>query len=71
MKKTLLILSLFLLVTGFTFKDTYVYICKGKGSRRYHLVKNCRGLKPCKSTINKVTKMNAEKVGLTLCKWED
>ena len=71
MKKILIILSVFLLVASFTFKDTYVYTCKGKGSKRYHLVKNYRGLKPCTSKIDKVTLKSAEKIGRTICKWED
>lgn len=71
MKKIALILSVFFLVASFTVKDTYVYICKGKSSKKYHLVKNCRGLKPCTHKIDKVTLKSAEKIGRTLCKWED
>jgi hypothetical protein len=71
MKKILLILSVLFLVTSFTIKDTYVYICNGKGNKKYHLVKNCRGLKPCTHKIDKITLKSAEKIGRTLCKWED
>ncbi|MHB1106663.1 MAG: hypothetical protein ACYCZ2_09905 [Lutibacter sp.] len=71
MKKILLISSIFILLTSFIFIDTYVYICKGEGSKRYHLIKNCRGLKACTHKIDKITLKSAEKIGKTLCKWED
>lgn len=71
MKKLFYISSFFFLLTSFTISETYVYVCNSTGSTRYHLKKDCRGLKPCKATIKKVTKVSAEKVGRTLCKWED
>lgn len=71
MKKVLLILTVFFLTSSFVNKETYVFICKSTGSKRYHLTKTCRGLSPCKHTIEKVTKKSAEKIGRTLCKWED
>ena len=71
MKKALLITSIFFLTASFISKDTYVYICKGGNSKRYHLVKNCRGLKRCSHKIEKITLIKAKKVGRTLCKWED
>ena len=48
-----------------------VFICKGKSSERYHLEKNCRGLKNCSTDIAVVTLEEARKIGRTLCKWED
>lgn len=71
MKKILLITSIFFLTISFISKDTYVYICKGEGSKKYHLIENCRGLKPCTHKIDKVTLKKAENIGRTLCKWED
>ena len=48
-----------------------VYICKGKSSERYHLDKECRGLKNCSTDIYSVSLEEARKLGRTLCGWED
>lgn len=49
-----------------------VYICKGPGSKRYHLDKECRGLSNCSTDTYKVTKEEAiNTYKRTLCKWED
>ena len=48
-----------------------VYICKGKQSERYHLVKNCRGLSNCSTDTYSVSLSEAKKMGRTLCGWED
>ena len=48
--------------------ETYVYICTGSSSTRYHARSNCRGLGGCKATISKVTLQDAEKKGRTPCK---
>lgn len=69
-KSILLSLSLIIL-TSFTFVQADVYICNGKYSKKYHLVKDCRGLSNCKSSITKVTLNTAKKKGRTLCGWED
>ncbi len=70
--KTLKIFSLvFLIFISFNFSESDVYICKGKYSKKYHLVKNCRGLSNCKSTIKKVSFQDAKDIGRTLCGWED
>lgn len=51
--------------------ETTVYVCTGKYSKKYHLVKNCRGLSNCKSDIIKTTKLEAINSNKTLCGWED
>ncbi|WP_228236842.1 hypothetical protein [Allomuricauda sp. M10] len=51
--------------------DTNVYICMGKGSKKYHYRKNCRGLSNCSTKINEVTLAKAKEMGRTLCGWED
>jgi hypothetical protein len=48
-----------------------VWICKSGGAKRYHINRNCPGLKRCSHTIEKMTVKEAEAVGLTLCKYED
>ncbi|MEM8998987.1 MAG: hypothetical protein AAGB24_01890 [Bacteroidota bacterium] len=52
-------------------KEVQVYICKGKGSKRYHYAKTCRGLSRCSTKIHEVTLKEAKKMGRTLCGWED
>ncbi|MEO9512140.1 MAG: hypothetical protein ABJN84_17995 [Flavobacteriaceae bacterium] len=48
-----------------------VYICKGKGSKRYHYKKNCRGLSRCSTKVYEVTLKKAKEMKRTLCGWED
>jgi len=60
------------LTTSFTSnapKD--VYICKGKYSKKYHLVKKCRGLSNCSTKIEEVQLSEAKTLRRTLCGWED
>lgn len=48
---------------------TYVYICTGSSSTKYHKTGSCRGLNNCKGKIVKVSKSEAEnKYGRTACK---
>lgn len=61
----------FILSTSFLNVETNVYICKGKYSKKYHYSESCRGLSNCKSSVNKVTLIEAKKIGRTLCGWED
>lgn len=68
--KPLLILLLIVL-TSFTPKETYVYICKSKGGKKYHYTEDCKGLKACKHTIEKLTLKEAKAIGKTLCGYED
>ena len=80
MKKALLILSLGLLTFSFSPTQSLdnlpegstVYICDSEGAKKYHLSKNCRGLKSCTHKIIKVTIEEAKKKGKKeLCGWED
>ena len=59
------------LFSGFINSDTSVYICKGKYSKIYHYIKNCRGLYNCSTDTYKVTTSKAKLLGRTLCGWED
>ena len=66
------------LVVLFTFTNTHlkltetnVYICKGKGSKRYHYTKSCRGLNNCSTKVHLVSLSKAKEMGRTLCGWED
>lgn len=72
--KTFLLPLLFLLFSGFHFSatvETKVYICKGKGSKRYHYTKTCRGLSNCSTKLYQVPLSEARTMGRTLCGWED
>jgi hypothetical protein len=70
MKITIAILSIFLF-TSFSSNQSDVYICGAKGAKKYHFSQTCRGLNNCKHVIKKVTKKEAENLGLSLCGWED
>ena len=48
-----------------------VYICDSKNAVAYHLVRDCRGIANCKSTIVSVTESTAKGKDLHLCGWED
>ena len=70
MKKIILILAIpIILILNNEQKE--VFICKGKSSKKYHLDKNCRGLKNCSTKIYKVKLQEALKMKRTLCGWED
>ena len=72
--RMLLLPVLFLVLTSFDVSvnsDTTVYICMGKGSKKYHYRKNCRGLSNCSTKIHEVTLKKAKEMGRTLCGWED
>ncbi|SDH16324.1 hypothetical protein [Mucilaginibacter gossypii] len=47
-----------------------VYICDSQGAKRYHLRKNCGGLRNCKHEIITVSLDSAKKTGRTLCHLE-
>ena len=49
--------------------ETYVYICTGPMSKRYHKSPRCRGLDNCSKEIQKVTIGYAKILGRTPCKW--
>ncbi len=52
-------------------EETNVYICKGKGSKKYHYSKSCRGLSRCSTKIYEIPLRKAKEMGRTLCGWED
>ncbi len=43
-----------------TVSETYVYVCTGGSSKRYHKTSQCRGLENCSKNIKKVTLSYAE-----------
>ena len=49
-------------------KETYVYICTGPGSKRYHISSRCMGLSNCSKSIKKVTLKKAKSMKRTPCK---
>lgn len=57
--------------TASTAEEPTVWVCQSSGATRYHLDRNCHGLRRCGETIEKTTATAAEKIGLTLCKYED
>ena len=67
--KRLLLVVLFVLtsVTMFSSGDTYVYICTGPQSARYHKASSCKGLGKCSKEIKKVTVEEARSIGRTPC----
>ena len=48
---------------------TYVYICTGPQSKRYHKASTCRGLSNCSKEIRRVSLEKARSMGRTPCKW--
>lgn len=65
------ITTLFLFTQTIPTVETKVYICKGKGSKRYHYIKTCRGLSRCSTKVHEVTLKKAKELKRTLCGWED
>ena len=51
--------------------ETYVYVCNGPSSKRYHYSQNCRGLRNCSTDLERTTIAEARRRGRTLCGWED
>lgn len=69
MKKLFVTTVLLLATTLFTASgDTYVYICTGPQSKKYHKTENCRGLNKCSGSIKKITLDEAKQIGRTPCK---
>lgn len=48
-----------------------VYVCNSASVTRYHLNRDCRGLKSCQHKIVEVAESQARDKGLQLCGWED
>jgi len=49
---------------------TTVYICDSPHAIRYHLTKDCKGLRNCSHRIVMISVDEAKKKNLTLCKLE-
>lgn len=69
-----LLLSLFFLLAVpadklTTAQETYVYICTGPQSKRYHKTNSCRGLNKCSGDVLKVTITKAKSMNRTACGW--
>lgn len=48
--------------------ETYVWVCLGGMSKRYHNNKNCRGLRRCSVVPSTCSISEAESMGRTPCK---
>ncbi len=70
MKNLVLIILILSISSAYQTKEKDVFICTSKSSKRYHLKKDCRGIKKCKSKIKTISKKKAKNVGRTLCKLE-
>lgn len=72
-KNTVVILVILVLLSfiGPVENERGVYICKGKGSKKYHYIKSCRGLSNCSTKTYEVSISSARQLGRTLCGWED
>ncbi|AUC86567.1 hypothetical protein CW731_15320 [Polaribacter sp. ALD11] len=70
MKKIFLVIIIFAFSTAFQTREKEVFICTSKSSKKYHLKKDCKGIKRCRSKIKKITKIKALNVGRTKCKLE-
>lgn len=67
------IFAAILLVSAFGFTSSssdYVYICVSKTAEKYHFTEDCRGIKKCTHTIEKVTITQAKGKGYSLCGFE-
>ena len=69
MKTIITLLFMFTINANIFYTD--VYICDSKNAKKYHFTKDYRGLSNCKHDIVKKSKADAQKLGLTLCGWED
>jgi hypothetical protein len=71
-KNAILVILAFpwLLLTQPTPPPGSVYICDSQGAKRYHLRKNCSGLRNCRHEIITVTLDSAKRTGRTLCHLE-
>lgn len=49
-------------------QDTYVYMCTGPSSKRYHKTDKCKGISRCSKEILEVKKSYADSIGRKACK---
>lgn len=78
MKKIILLIGVVILMGSTTAeetsiapkdKETYVYLCMGSKSKRYHKTDKCKGLSRCSTRIKVVTLQDAiKKYKRTPCK---
>lgn len=54
--------------TATTVQETYVYICTGPQSTKYHKTSTCKGLKRCSREVIKITLDKAKEMKRTPCK---
>jgi hypothetical protein len=66
--RTLVKISIILLLGAFTPAVEKVYVCDSKSSVAYHEKKDCSGLKKCKHEIIYITKTEAQNKGKRPCK---
>lgn len=50
-----------------TQKQQEVYICDSPYAKKYHLKENCKGLSECTHIIKKLTKLEANEKGFSIC----
>lgn len=67
MKRLFAVIALFMAI-NISAGDSYVYICTGPQSKKYHKTEKCRGLNKCSGTIKKITLEEAKKINRTPCK---
>lgn len=64
------LVTLLILIISFTFSSygQFVYICSGNSASKYHVNKNCRGLKSCGGPIKCTTITAVTQQGRSACK---
>ena len=75
MKQKLLFIIVFITLSSINLAlvslEKSVFICDSQNAKKYHYVKDCRGLNACKASIKKLSLEDAKKLKRTLCGWED
>lgn len=67
--KVTVVLFTSVFLTSF-YAEKQVYVCNGKGSKRYHYDKKCKGLENCSTQLEKIPLSQAKEKGRTLCGYE-
>lgn len=67
MKRLFAVIALFMAI-NISAGESYVYICTGPQSKKYHKTDKCRGLNKCSGTIKKITLEEAKKINRTPCR---
>lgn len=71
MKAFIVFLLIFTLSISTNSQSNTVYLCNGPGSKKYHYIPHCRGLKSCSTQLEKVSLAEARRRGRSLCGYED